>query len=221
MPTERNRGAADILLDPNGEKQIHAISKKFAATGTPPDRIFTSDRGRAVQTANIIASHTGAKVQVDPDLNPWPMGDLEGKRASATKPTVDALRTTHDSSIPPGLSPYPSLPAESHSQYSDRYLKGLDKIMQEHEVNPYQRDMLVTHGSDIRTTKAWARAGFPPDHTLDAKTLLQDDSSPGDSELLHQHPDVGWTISKYEPGSQTPEPYGIYLQRHGETPWNS
>lgn len=219
---ERNRGAADILLDPHGIKDIHAVGRRFAVTGTPPDRIFTSDRQRAVDTAKIIASHTGAKVQVDPNLNPWPMGGLEGKKASATSNIVDALRTTHADDIPAGLSSYPSLPAESHNDYAKRFLgRGLEPIMASHEQNPYQRDMLVTHGSDIRTTKAWAKAGFPPNYHLDAKTMIEDDSKPGDSELLHQHPDTGWTVSKYEPGSQSPEPYGIYLQRHGETPWNT
>jgi broad specificity phosphatase PhoE len=217
---QRNRGAADILLDPKGLKDVHVQGKKFAATGTPPSRIFTSDRARALDTAKIIASHTGAKVQVDPDLNPWPMGGLEGKKQSATKNVVDALQMTHPNNIPAGLSPYPTLPAKSYNDYKNTYLPALDRIMEDHERNPRQRDMLVTHGSDLRTTHAWAAAGFPKDYSIDPRMLLAYSSKPGESELLHQDPTEGWKISSYEPGSQTPEPYGIYLQRHGETEWN-
>lgn len=218
---EHNRGAvANLLLDPKGLKDIHERGRQFAATQTPPTRIFTSDRPRALETAKIIASHTGAKVQVDPDLNPWPMGGLEGKRTAPTQNQINRLQTVDADKIPGGLSPYPTLPAKSYNQYKSTYLPALDKIMEDHERNPYQRDMLVTHGSDLRTTRAWGAAGFPKDYSTDPRELLTDSSKPGESLLLHQHPQDGWKISEYTPGSQTPEPYGIYLQRHGETDWN-
>jgi broad specificity phosphatase PhoE len=185
------------------------------------DQIYTSDRARALETAKIIGAHTGAAVHVDPVLNPWPMGGLEGKSTAATQPAIDRLQTTKANDIPAGLSPYPSLPAESHNQYKDRYLTGLDKIMASHEQNPHQRDMLVTHGSDLRTTHAWAAAGFPSDHSIDPREITKEAPDHEESELLHQHPTEGWKISSYKPGEQTPEPYGIFLQRHGETTWNS
>lgn len=215
---ERNRGAADVLMDPHGVQEIHARGKKIGLGGI--DKIYTSDRQRAMDTARILAAHTGATLHTDPALNPWPMGGLEGKSTTATQPAIDRLQTTKASQIPAGLSPYPSLPAESYNQYKDRYLPALDRIMASHEKDPYQRDMLVTHGSDLRTTHAWAAAGFPKDYSIDHRAVLTEAPSTGKGELLHQHPSEGWKISSYDPGDQSPEPYGIFLQRHGETEWN-
>ena len=215
---ERNRGAADVLLDPHGLKEVHARGAAFGRGGV--DKIYTGDRQRAMDTAKIMAAHTGAPIHVDPALNPWPMGGMEGKSTAATQPAIDRLQTTKANDIPAGLSPYPSLPAKSYNQYKNTYLPALDKIMESHERNPHQRDMLVTHGSDLRTTHAWAAAGFPKDYSTDPREVTKEAGAPGSSELLHQHPTEGWKISSYTPGEQTPEPYGIFLQRHGETAWN-
>lgn len=218
MP-ELERGTANIPINSTGVRQIDNVGRKLAATGSPIRNIYTSPLRRAVASAHILAAHTGGKVVVRDGLTAWPEGGLEGQPTKTVRPTIDKLQTVDRDVIPPGLSPFDSKPALSHEQYTHKYLAdGLGPILAEHEAEPYHRDLLVTHGSDIRTTKAWARAGFSPSHELDPGELLERNSKPGDTFLLHQNP--GWQMHQYEPDQQDELPYGVLMVRHGETNFN-
>jgi len=217
MPGGRARGAANLPLDENGVNETHSIGAAISSIGVPIRRIFTSTRKRGIQTGQILAQHLGAPMDIRHGLDPWPMGGLEGQPERSAEPVADMLRLQRPDDVPPGLSPAESLPAESFNTYKDRYLGELDRIMQEHTDG--DREMIVGHGSDIRTTGAWADAGFP--HSLDIHTpgLLRDPSGPGSMYALQRDPTTGtWRFGPHDLRQGMPP--GIYIQRHGDTDWN-
>lgn len=213
---ELNRGAANIPLNNEGRVQMDLIGREYGRS--PITKIHTSTRDRALESAHTIAKYTNAPVQVHSNLDPWAMGALEGLPTDKTKRMVDQLRMSGANSVPPGRSPLPSNPAESFNSYTARYLPELASIMAQHQDG--EREIVVNHGSDIRTARAWAHAGFPPDGTLDPKALLHAPSDTGETYRLARDEQGRWTLGPINVGNHKILPEGIYLQRHGDTDWN-
>ncbi len=57
-------------LTPRGVEKMHAEGRRLAAIGLQVDRILTSPLRRTFQTAEIVASHLRAPLEVDPRLAP-------------------------------------------------------------------------------------------------------------------------------------------------------
>ena len=56
---------------------------------------------------------------------------------------------------------------------------------------------------------------------LDNVELLRHDGAPGDIHRLYLTPTGVWKIEKFDANNQVPPlPPGIYVIRHGLTPWN-
>ena len=77
--TEHNRGnitlgRADVPLNARGIAQARAVASSFTR---PPDAVFSSPLSRALDTASMIAAHTGAPVTVDDGLIEMDVGEME------------------------------------------------------------------------------------------------------------------------------------------------
>jgi broad specificity phosphatase PhoE len=72
----RFQGQTDIPLNETGLEQAAVAARYLAAL--EPDAIFSSDLGRAVQTAGALARLTGLSVKLDADLRERSGGSWEG-----------------------------------------------------------------------------------------------------------------------------------------------
>ena len=72
----RFQGHSDISLDETGHEQARSAARYLAAMH--PDAIFSSDLGRAAETAAYLGELTGLPVQLDKDLRERGGGAWEG-----------------------------------------------------------------------------------------------------------------------------------------------
>ena len=72
----REQGHLDSTLTERGAKQAHALARRLSSIHF--HALYSSDLGRAVQTAEIIASVCGKQVQLDPGLRERHMGTFQG-----------------------------------------------------------------------------------------------------------------------------------------------
>ena len=72
----RYQGQADVALNDRGLAQAAAAAVRIA--GLRPDRIVSSDLGRAATTARELASCTGLTVELEPRLQEINVGDWAG-----------------------------------------------------------------------------------------------------------------------------------------------
>jgi broad specificity phosphatase PhoE len=70
----RYMGSTDIDLDPEGIAQAHMLRKRFAAESV--DRVYSSDRARAMNFARII--FPGMAIEAAPMLREMDFGVIEG-----------------------------------------------------------------------------------------------------------------------------------------------
>lgn len=77
----RLQGSADIPLDDVGRWQVGEAAEHLAQRHRP-DRIVSSDLGRAMATAQALADLSGVAVEPDPRLRERSFGDWEGCTAA-------------------------------------------------------------------------------------------------------------------------------------------
>ena len=78
--SRRIQGQTDIPLNDNGCAQAHAMSSK--AGGYRFDRIYSSDLGRAYDTARVLADRCGLEVSAMQELRERHFGCLQGLTAA-------------------------------------------------------------------------------------------------------------------------------------------
>ncbi|HVK33359.1 MAG TPA: histidine phosphatase family protein [Burkholderiaceae bacterium] len=72
----RIQGQLDIGLNPTGQRQAERLGRAMA--GERLDAVYSSDLGRAHDTAHALARHAGLPVQTDPALRERAFGVFEG-----------------------------------------------------------------------------------------------------------------------------------------------
>jgi len=137
---ERLQGQLDSPLTPLGIAQVQAVAirlqdEKFSA-------LYSSDSGRAWQTANAIATRTGHTIMVDARLREKHFGIVHGltiAEVQANHPAIYAERSMHspDYAAPEG---------ESSRQMLTRGWAALNEIAARHRG---ERAVAVTHGGLI------------------------------------------------------------------------
>lgn len=133
----REMGQLDSPLTPLGIRQGRAIARRLARLPFGP--LYSSDLGRAVRTAEIIASSCGKTVVIDRGLRERHMGIFQGltvaeMRERFPKERQDYERIGFDYVIPGG---------ESARQRLDRSVRVLTAIAERH---PKDTVVAVTHG---------------------------------------------------------------------------
>jgi broad specificity phosphatase PhoE len=126
----RWQGWADPPLNDTGRAQARALAEQLR--GTPFDAVYTSDLGRAHETAEIVAAPHGVPVVADPGLREIDVGSWSG-----------LTRAEIDERFPGADRP----DGESREQHLDRVLHAVERIARGH---PEGRILLVSHGGTIR-----------------------------------------------------------------------
>jgi broad specificity phosphatase PhoE len=130
------QGWSDSALSPRGEEQVARLATRLATQNV--DAIISSPLGRALSTANVIASAVGVEVTTLDELREMNYGGWEGRSF------LDVRRDdaeTYERWIADGDCQCPG--GESHNDVRRRFANALEKI---HAARP----VLVTHGTAIR-----------------------------------------------------------------------
>lgn len=131
------QGQNDSPLTPLGLDQARQLGRRLRDVEFTA--LYSSDLGRAHQTARCIADHTGHEIVADERLRERSFGIFEGLTRAEIRerfPEENARFETRD--------PDYAMPGgESNAQFRDRALKGLTAIAERHEGETV---VVVTHG---------------------------------------------------------------------------
>lgn len=98
----RMHGRLDPPLTLKGELMARNAAKELK--GKPVERIYSSPRLRAQQTAEILAKIVKAPIEIRPELVPWDLGRMSGAKVSTIKPIVEFFSSHPERVIPSGES---------------------------------------------------------------------------------------------------------------------
>ena len=104
----RWQGQSDYPLTEKGRAQAQALAERWKSEGARFDLIIASPLGRAKETAEIIASTVGVRVEYDPILLERHIGEMEGL-------TADEVRKRPQ---PPYVTPYDSIGGEGEGDWA-------------------------------------------------------------------------------------------------------
>ena len=133
----REMGQLDSPLTPRGVRQAEALAARLSAVRF--EALYTSDLGRAVRTAEIIAAACGLEPIVDAALRERDLGIFQGFTRAELESRfpedyAEYLRSGHGYQIPGG---------ESGQQRTERSVRALAAIAERH---PAETVVVVTHG---------------------------------------------------------------------------
>lgn len=137
----RFQGQLNSDLNEIGQVQVAALGKRF--DGQSLDHVYSSDLGRAWQTAEALTQHHSLEIQSDVSLRERCMGVFEGS-------TQSEIQAAHPEAWKSFLDREPSyqIPeGESIDDVLSRSKKFLDQVVQNHAG---RRVAAVTHGGWIR-----------------------------------------------------------------------
>jgi broad specificity phosphatase PhoE len=157
------QGRTDVPLNDEGVSQAHAAAERLR--NIPFDHVVASPLGRALKTAEIIASARHSPLDADDGIIECDFGSLEGTSIAETMKARD-LRTVEDlvSILPPDGEPWPSISARALgcvSRWLDRHPQAVilfvchDAVMQAISEALCGRWINNRHGTPFR----FARAG--------------------------------------------------------------
>jgi probable phosphoglycerate mutase len=161
----RMQGYLDSPLTARGEAQARALGEALADEGIT--RLYSSDQGRAIQTANAVAERCGATLVTDSRLRERHYGDLAGLTWQGLReqhPAWHARFAARDVDfVPPG--------GESLQQFRDRVLPALGDIVLRHLG---ERVVVITHGGVVGLVYRHALSiplDAPRDYRLDNASI--------------------------------------------------
>ncbi len=133
----RRQGHLDSTLTPKGRAQAEALAQRF--TPGSCSVIYSSDLGRAYETARTIAENTGHEVVPDERLRERNLGIFQGLDGGEIRQRYPAEYEEHrkggaDHAVPSG---------ESFRQQTERNMGCLEELARRHEGEII---MVVTHG---------------------------------------------------------------------------
>jgi probable phosphoglycerate mutase len=141
----RLQGHRDSPLTVKGRQQAAALAA--ALNNRQITRVYSSDLGRAVQTARAVAEHLGVELMLDERLRERSYGNLEGKPRSE----LDLFRLNPDDVVPDG---------ESFRQAYERSVACLEELAGQHCNSAFA---VISHGGIVHG--AFHRAlGLPLNH---------------------------------------------------------
>jgi len=150
---QRLQGHGDSPLTPRGRTETLALARRLEHIHF--DRLISSDLGRAMETAGIIAGHTGHTLAVDSALRERNYGALEGL-------TVPEIQSGHPEAFERLLASdagYVIPGGESRQQQFDRNIAFFKAFVRE---NPGTTVALVVHGGVLDSFFRFV-AGLPLD----------------------------------------------------------
>lgn len=137
------QGQTDIALNDKGRQQAEEFAAKIADKNYQIERIYTSSKIRARETACIIGSALGIEPRVLPGIEEICLGKWEGYTWKQVRELFEK-----DYQVWHNNRRYQSPPSgESYQQLLDRLLPALDGIVKKDEGNV----LVVTHSAVIMT----------------------------------------------------------------------
>lgn len=134
---QRFQGHGDSPLTARGRSETRSLGKRLKSYAF--DRLISSDLGRAMETAALIAEDTGHPIITDPRLRERHYGVLEGL-------TIDEIKARHAGIFSKLITGNPDevIPGgESHRQFYDRNIDFVQQFLAE---NAGVTALLVVHG---------------------------------------------------------------------------
>lgn len=136
----REIGQLDSQLTPRGIEQAQRLAQRLSRVKIAV--VYSSDLGRAMKTAEIVAAACQTEVRPDPNLRERHMGIFQGLTVQEIRQQFPAERKRYeenqDYAIPEG---------ESGSQRSERTIRALTEIAERHSD---QTVVAVTHSGVLR-----------------------------------------------------------------------
>ncbi|MDO5036712.1 MAG: histidine phosphatase family protein [Tissierellia bacterium] len=136
---ERLQGWKDSPLTDQGKKEAQALARDFSSL--PLDQIFSSDLGRALETAKYFLRGRDLELKVRPELRELALGPWEGKLFEEVKREA-----------PQALATYFNHPDRHHMEGVEDYHDLMDRIgsfMEEVRQLEAQRILVVAHGVSV------------------------------------------------------------------------
>jgi len=130
----RWQGQSDYMLTEKGRGQAQALAKRWKSEGMKFDLIVSSPLVRAKETAEIIASTLGARVELDPILLERDIGEMEGLTAEEVRKKPQ----------PPYVTPYDPVGGEGEGDW-ELFLRAGQAL---HDIlrRPPGSYLIVSHG---------------------------------------------------------------------------
>jgi len=133
----RYQGQLDSALTSIGRGQAEALAERFSREEF--SALYSSDLGRARETAERIAVRTGHRVQLDSRLRERGLGQMQG----LIRPEFEAKMPEEYQRFRTGDWDWAPPEGESGRQSVERFQAGLTDLAQKHAGN---RIAIVTHG---------------------------------------------------------------------------
>jgi probable phosphoglycerate mutase len=133
----RMQGHLDSPLTDNGIAQAKALAQRLRNQSF--SALYSSDLGRAYQTAQCIAETTGLTIQIKPELRERNLGNFQG----LTRQEVGQLYPQEYSSFQAVDPDYVIPNGESLKQFRQRCTTSLEQLAVQHAG---EKILIVTHG---------------------------------------------------------------------------
>ncbi len=133
----REQGQLDSPLTARGLKQAEAIADRLRRMSF--SALYSSDLGRALHTAEIVASATGARIEVDAGLRERHTGIFQGM----TKAQMEAQHPTEYAAYVSDPYMYAVPGGESGQQRTERSVRVMNVLADRHADETI---VLITHG---------------------------------------------------------------------------
>lgn len=171
---ERPSGWHDVTLTPEGVERAN-VTGKFAAAHTQIHNIISSDLPRAMQTAQIIASHLGAQVHPTPELRAWNMGVAAGRPQDSVKAMLNFYRRIHPERVIPG--------GEAFNTSVARFSHSFNQLLDFSRAHPHMDVGALTHSENTNMIPHILSGGREPitygDYVPDAGVIKISQDSNG------------------------------------------
>jgi broad specificity phosphatase PhoE len=140
----RLQGHTDVPLNEEGLEQARRLGARLAAMNRPPQRVWSSDLMRAVQTAEAIAGPLNLPIQTTPLLRETMLGAWEGLTREEIEARGDAEHLDRWR-----LDPHKHRPPDGETLDSawERMHRAMAQIRSEH---PSGQVAVVGHGGSLR-----------------------------------------------------------------------
>ena len=143
----RQQGHLDSPLSESGIKQAHALANGLRGKGI--EVIYSSDLGRAVQTAEIIGAKLDLRINFDPRLRERHLGSMQGMTRTAFREQFPKESVKLESGNPDYILPG----GESARQRFDRCIGCCIDLATRH---PGGRVLLIAHGGVLNSMVRFA-----------------------------------------------------------------
>ena len=206
---EKVRGTANIGLTELGKKQVEQAGEMLKKLGGL-DLLYYSNLNRCVQTADILFSIlTLKKYNLGPEIDPWHLGEYEGQPVEEVKDKLEYY-VFHPDEVVPGVGF--NAPGESFNQFKKRFLAVLYELRRRSKACKIG---VVANYRTLTLARAWMYAGANSTDIVSSAMFVPARTG----EVLYLSP-ISTVTEEITDDTKNTLENGIYIIRHGETPWN-